>query len=154
MHVPQLALRDTPRTMPEQSTTPDLVELTRRAIESVGRHDWDIAMSSYGPESIWDMSQLGLGTYQGVAAIRGMFEDWLDAYERFAIDVEELLDLGGGFTLAVVHQDGQPVGSSGRVEARYASITEWANSVIVRATSYIDVNEGRAIAERLAAEQG
>jgi ketosteroid isomerase-like protein len=111
-------------------------------------------MSFYGPDSVWDMAELGLGTYQGVAAIRGVFEDWLGAYEEFEMTVEEVLILSDWLTLAVVHQDGQPVGSSARVEIRYASVTEWADGLIVRATSYSDIDEGRAAAERLAEERG
>jgi len=140
--------------MSEESTTPDLVELTRRAIESVAARDWDVAMGSYGPGSIWDMSQLGLGTFEGVAAIRGVFEDWISTYAEFEIEVEELVYLGAGVTLAVVHQDGRPTGSSAHVEIRYASVTEWADNLIVRATSYTDIGAGRAAAERLADERG
>jgi ketosteroid isomerase-like protein len=138
--------------MSEQPTTPDLEEMTRQAIESVATRDWGVAMSFYGPDSVWDMSELGLGTYHGVAAIRGVFEDWLGAYEEFEMAVEEVVALNDRLTLAVVHQDGQPVGSSAHVEIRYASVTEWADSLIVRATSYSDVDEGRAAAERLAEE--
>jgi ketosteroid isomerase-like protein len=140
--------------MSEESTTPDLVESTRWAIESVATRDMDVAMASYGPHSVWDMSQLGLGTYEGVAAIRGVFEDWLNGYDKIEIEVEQLVELGGGVTLALVHQDGQPVGSDAHVEIRYASVTEWANGLIVRATSYTDIDEGRAAAERLAQERG
>jgi ketosteroid isomerase-like protein len=139
--------------MSEQPTTPDLEEMTRQAIESVATRDWGVAMSFYGPDSVWDMSELGLGTYHGVAAIRGVFEDWLGAYEKFEMAVEEVVALNDRLTLAVVHQDGQPVGSSAYVEIRYASVTEWADSLIVRATSYSDVDEGRAAAERLAEER-
>jgi hypothetical protein len=52
----------------EESTTPDL--LNRRAIESAARRDWDAAMTPYGPDSVWDASPLGIGTYRGVATIR------------------------------------------------------------------------------------
>jgi ketosteroid isomerase-like protein len=148
-----LCLRDTPGTMSEVPMTHDLGEMTRQAIEAVARRDWGVAMSFYGPESLWDMSQLGLGTYQGVAAIRRVFEDWLAVYEEFAMEVEEVAVLNGRLTLAVVHQDGRPVGSSARVQIRYASVTEWADSLIVRATSYSEVDEGRAAAERLAKER-
>jgi hypothetical protein len=38
--------------MPDESTTPDLVELTRRAIEAAGRRDFDAAMSFYTGDSV------------------------------------------------------------------------------------------------------
>jgi hypothetical protein len=98
--------------MSEQPTTPDLEEMTRQAIESVATRDWGVAMSFYGPDSVWDMSELGLGTYHGVAAIRGVFQDWLGAYEKFEMAVEEVVALNDRLTLAVVHQDGQPVAAA------------------------------------------
>jgi hypothetical protein len=62
--------------MSEESTTPDLVELTRRAYEAGNRLDIDAAIGFYGPDSVWGMSPMGLGTYEGLVAIRGFFEDW------------------------------------------------------------------------------
>ena len=56
----------------EESTTPDLVELTRRAFEVVGSHDVDAIMNFFGPGAIWDLNDLGLGMFEGVAAIRGL----------------------------------------------------------------------------------
>jgi hypothetical protein len=79
--------------MPEESTAPDLMMFTRRAIESAVAGDLDATMSFYR------------------------------------------------------------VGGSGRVQLRYACITEWANRVIVHVTNYTDIDEGRAVAERLAEER-
>jgi hypothetical protein len=38
-------------------------------------------MGVYGPDSGWDVSSRGLGTYQGVAVIRSMIENWMGAFE-------------------------------------------------------------------------
>ena len=51
-------------------------------------------MSFYGPGSVWDLSHMGLGTYHGLAEVRGFFTDWLASYEEFEMEVEELCDLG------------------------------------------------------------
>jgi ketosteroid isomerase-like protein len=63
--------------MPEESTTPDLVERTRRSLEAANRRDFDAVMSFYGPDPVWDVSPKGLGLYVGVVAVRGFFEDWI-----------------------------------------------------------------------------
>ncbi len=139
--------------MSEESTTPDLVELNRQAIEAVGRRDFDAAMTAYGPESVWDTSALGLGTYRGVEVIRGSFEEWTAMYEDFAVEIEENLDLGSGVMLSVTRQRGRMAGSTGYVEFLYASVTEWADGVIERVTPHTDIDEARAAAERLAAER-
>ena len=139
--------------MSEESTTPDLVELNRRAIEAVGRRDFDAAMTSYGPESVWDTSALGFGTYRGVEVIRRTLEEWTAIYEDFEVEIEENLDLGSGVVLSVARQRGRMAGSTNYVEFLYASVTEWANGLIAQVTPYADIDEARAAAGRLAKER-
>jgi ketosteroid isomerase-like protein len=140
--------------MPEESTVPDLVGLVRRAYEASSRRELDTMMSFYGPDSVWDVSPLGLGLYEGLAAIRRFFEDWIGTFEEFEIEPEEILDLGGGVTLAVVLQGGRPIGSDGRVQWRFAAVTIWVGDVAARTTNYTDIGEARAAAERLAESRG
>jgi ketosteroid isomerase-like protein len=136
--------------MPDESGTPDLVELTRQAIESVGRRDPDAGMSMYGPDSVWDVSAMGIGIYTGAAAIRREMESWLGAFEDLDVRIEEIQNLGNETTFSVVSQSGRPIGSSGKVHMRFASVTQWSGQVIVRVTSYTDIDEARAAAERIA----
>jgi ketosteroid isomerase-like protein len=140
--------------MEEESTTPDLVELNRRAIESATRGDFDAAMSSYGPDSVWDTSPLGMGTYRGVATIRTALEEWHRLYEELEVEIQENVDLGNGVILAVVRQRGRPVGSSGYAQLHFASVTEWTDRVISQVTPYTDIDEARAAAERLVESRG
>jgi ketosteroid isomerase-like protein len=88
----------------EESTIPDPAELVLRAVEAMNRRDLDGWLSIFGPGSVWDMSPIGLGTYEGSAAIRAFAEDWLGAWEEFELAVEEFLDLGNGVVLATVFQ--------------------------------------------------
>jgi len=85
--------------MPEDSTTPDPVELARRVQDAGNRRDID---------------------------------------EGFQV-----------FT-----QRGRPIGSTGEVHQRSARLVLMIDGLIVRLTSYTDVDEARAAAERLAQEQG
>ncbi len=139
--------------MPDESTTPDLVEISRRAYEAVNRRDFDAVMSFWGPDGVWDLSPNGLGVYEGRAAVRSFFEDWMGAYGDFAFDVEEIRDLGNGVTFAVIVQTGRPVGSIGEARVRYGAVTQRADGLIVRVTNYPDIDEARAAAERLAEER-
>lgn len=91
----------------------------------------------------------GWGVYSGAAAIRRELESWTELFEEFEVQIEEILDLGGAATFSVVDQRGRPVGSSGSVQMRFASITEWADRTIVRVTADTDVDEARAAAGRL-----
>jgi ketosteroid isomerase-like protein len=139
--------------MPEESTTPDLVGRWRSSFEAVDRGDVEAALGIWAPDGVWDISPMGLGVYEGLAATRGFFEDWLGNYDEFRIEVEQMIDLGNGVTLAVIVQRGRPVGSDGEVQLRYATVALWAEGLIVRVTNYGDPDEARAAAERLARER-
>jgi ketosteroid isomerase-like protein len=139
--------------MSEESTTPDLVELTRRAFEGFRNGDLDAAMSFYAPNAVWEA--MGMGTsFEGVAAIRGLYEDWVAAYQHFEIEPEDIVNLGNGVVFAVNRQKGRPVGSTGDVGLRQGTVSIWVEGLIVRIVNYSDIDEARAAAERLAEERG
>ena len=140
--------------MTEESTTPDLVELARHAFEAGNSGDLDLTLSFYSPDPVWDMSRLGMGTFEGPAAIRGFFQDWIGAYEEWEIEAEEILDLGNGVILTVVAQRARPVASVGSVQLRYAAVTTWTDGKIARVTNYSDLDEAHAAAKRLAESRG
>ena len=139
--------------MPEESTTPDLVELVRRLSEALNRLDFDAAVSFYAPDAVWEGRASGM-TFEGRTAIRGFWEDMTAAYEEFEWRSEEILDLGNGATFVVDRASGRPVGSTGWVELRLAIVAVWEEGLIVRGTTYTDIDEARAAAERLAEERG
>ena len=68
--------------------------------------------------------------------------------------VEEILDLGHGVTFGVIREHGRMKGSDAVVEARNASVTTWDDGRIVRSSTYANIDEARAAAERLARERG
>jgi ketosteroid isomerase-like protein len=138
--------------MREESTTPDLLDVLRRAIDAANSGDLDALTSFYTPDAVWEVA--GLGTHEGTAEIRRFFEDWMDAYEEFEVELHETLDLGNGVAFAVVVQRGRPVGSTGRVQLRYATTSIWVDGMIARQTNHSDTDEARAAAERLAGERG
>jgi ketosteroid isomerase-like protein len=100
--------------MPEESTTPDLVEAFRPSLEAIDRRDWDAAMAVYGPDAVWDMSLQGMGVFEGRDAVRGLIEDWWGVYEDSEQRVEELRDVGNGVAFAVAVTRGRLPGSAGR----------------------------------------
>jgi ketosteroid isomerase-like protein len=138
----------------DESTTPDLAELTRSSLEAINRGDYDAFMGFWGPDPVSFTSDGGLGTFEGRAAIRGYFEDWLSFYEEFEVVAEEIVDLGNGVTYAILSQRGRPVGSSGEVRLRFASVGLSVNGLAVQVTNYLDIDKARADAERLAVDRG
>ena len=140
--------------MPEESTTPDLVELQKRLLDAVNRRDLDATMAFFAPDSVYDMSPTGMGVFGGQAAARGFIEDWWRSYEEHEFEAKETLDLGSGVGFRVLIQKGRPLGSSGEVELRSATISVWEDGKIVRVTNYTDIEAARAAAERLAESRG
>jgi len=140
--------------MSEESTTRDLVELQSRQTEAANRRDVDALVALYAPNGVWDMSPMGMGAFEGQAAVRDFYEDWFAAYEEYEVKAEEILDLGNGVGFRILIQKGRPVGSSGEVELRYAAAGVWEDGKIVRMTNYNDIDAARAAAERLAQERG
>jgi ketosteroid isomerase-like protein len=140
--------------MSEESTTPDLVELARRSFEPLSRHDVDGIMSFYAPDAVWDLSTGGLGMFRGHAAIRDFMEDWLRSYDRVEVDLGEVVHLGSGVVFIVCEQKGLLAGSGGEVAIRYAAVIVWVDGLIESVTNYLDIDEARAAAARLAEERG
>jgi ketosteroid isomerase-like protein len=136
--------------MSEESTTPDPVELTRLAFEAVNQRDIDAVVRFFAPDGVLDGRAAG-GLYEGRAAIRGFLDDWFDSFAELRMEVEELVVLDDGVLLAVVKQEGRPVGVDGQVHQREGWSICWsADGLLVRLTTHTDIDEARAAAERLA----
>ena len=139
--------------MNEEDTSADPVELTRIIFGAVGRGDFDAVLRFFTPDAVCDMSEIGIGTFEGHAAIRNLWDDWWGAYEEYESELEECQDLGNGGVFALVRQDARPAGSTGRVQQHPAFVSEWVEAMIDRTTVYYDIAEARAAAERLADER-
>jgi ketosteroid isomerase-like protein len=138
--------------MTGEPTTPDLRLLVQR-VAGVKTSEVEDLMGFFAPDSVWDMSRGGLGLIEGRDAIRAFFEEWWAAYEDHESEAEEILDLGNGVAFAVFLQRGRPVGSTGWVEFRDARVMIWADGLMERVTTFLDIDEARAAAERLAEER-
>jgi ketosteroid isomerase-like protein len=137
--------------MSEESTTLDLVELVRGAVEAANRRDLDAVITSFAPDAVFEGRALG-DIFEGRPAIRNFLEDWFGAYEELVVGLEKASDLGNGVVFAVVIQDGRPVGSAGHLRQREGWIFLWERGLIARLSAY-DIDEARAAAERLALER-
>jgi ketosteroid isomerase-like protein len=140
--------------MPEESTTPDLVALTRAFCRAGGGVEEE--MSFYGPDPVYDVSPMGIGIFRGRAAIRSFLVDWMTSFESYKEEVEEIVDFGNGVTFTAVRESGRPTGSAvdTGTHSTYGFVIVWIEGKIARMTAYTDIDEARAAAERLAEERG
>ena len=140
--------------MSEEPPTPDLEELARATVEAVNRRDFDAMLGYVAPDVVYDTSPSGFGIYRGIPAIREFIEGYWESFDELRLELEEFQDLGNGVTFAVNRHYAIPVGSTAPVQAREAQVTEWKNGLVVRVSVYIDADQARAAAERLAEERG
>jgi ketosteroid isomerase-like protein len=144
--------------MPEESKTPDL-ETLRRGVEAFNRRDFDAFLAAWAPDAVWELSPVRMGVFEmsppkGHAAIQKMLEEYPGAFDDFQTAIEEAHDLGNGVTFAVIVERARPPGSRSFLERRYGLVATWRDARIARAKNYLDIDEARAAAERLAQERG
>jgi ketosteroid isomerase-like protein len=139
--------------MPEESTTPDLVQVVTGLFEAADRGDWEAVVRPYAADAVWE-SEDGMMSADGAHAVRALWEEWAGTFEDFRIEVESVVDLGGGVVHAVYRQQGRMTGSSALLTARGVLVYEWRDGTILRVFAWADTDETRASAERLAEERG
>ena len=148
----RVVLGDTGRAMSEESTSPDLVELTRSGSEAASRGDLGAAMNLFTSDAVLVTERLG--RFEGRDAIRGYFEDWFASFDDLTVELRDAVDLGNGVVFAPQVVTGRYAGSAAKVQLRNAVVNEFKDGFVVRSTTYVDVEEARAAAERLAEERG
>lgn len=142
--------------MTEESTRPSLVELVQRTVDALSEGDLDAAVSFYSPDAVWDSGSVDIPgeRFEGRAAIRGLFEDWFGMLETAETHIDEIREVGNGVVLLHFVQHAKPRGSSAWLESRMALVSTWADGLIQETLVYIDIDEARAAAERLAKGRG
>jgi ketosteroid isomerase-like protein len=139
--------------MAEESTTPNLVEVVTGLFEAADRGDWEAVLSVYAPDAVWQTDD-GIFDAATPARIRGFWEEVAAMFEDFTIKVETVVDLGNGIVFSIYESGGRLAASTGVLTARTALIYEWVDGRIIRLIFRQDIDEARAIAERLAEERG
>lgn len=138
--------------MPEESTTPDLRELMLQMAEAASRGDVDAYMSHFSRDAVW---QTRFGTrLEGTTAIRSYWEEFTGSVDGYRVEILEFVDLGGGVTLWVGRQGGRPSGSASELLEHLAFAVVFVDGLVESMATYSDIDEARAVAERLAQERG
>jgi len=140
--------------MDEKPTTPDPVELTRRAFAAADAGDIPAVLSFLGSDSLWDVSRWSFGTYQGPTAIGRFLGDWISSFAEYRRELVEILDVGNGVVYGVTVTHGRPLGRSDQIQLRGAAVCTWAEGVLSQITFFRDPDEARTAAEALAESRG
>lgn len=132
----------------------DLVELTRRSMQDVNEGDFDAAVAVFAANAAFDVSEAGVGRFEGREAVHAYLEDWVGAYERQEFTSWEGLDLGAGVVFVIAELEGRPAGTDARVQERWAFTVRWEDRAIALVTASQDVERAREAASDLARSRG
>jgi ketosteroid isomerase-like protein len=115
------------------------VEILREAYEALNRGDIDTALGVLEPDAEWqEHSDLPeAGTYRSRDAIRTFLLSYLDSWEEFRQETEELIDSGDRVAV-VLGMAARGKGSGIEVEARYAHLWTMHDGRGVRVDAYAD----------------
>ena len=110
------------------------VEIVRRMYQAVQSGDTATARSFFDPEFIVDASARPDGaTGRGWDAMVRIIGEWMDAFEGWREEIEEVRDIGDQ-VVAVATQRGRSKLTGIDVEARYAVVYEISGRRITRMT--------------------
>jgi uncharacterized protein len=123
----------------------DDVEILRAAYESLNRGDIPGTVGVLDADAEWhEHSELPeADAYRGRAAIQSFLESFLESWDEFRQDVEDLI-AEDGKVLVLLHMIGQGKGSGIPVEARYAHLWTMREGRGVRIDTYTDREEALA----------
>ena len=123
-------------------SVPDDVETLRGAYEALNEGDVERALAVLDEDAEWcehsDLPEAGL--YQGKDAIRDFLHDFLESWQEFKQETEELIP-GDGRVLIMLRSKVRGKGSGVAVEGEYAHLWTMENGRGVRVDAYFDRRE-------------
>jgi ketosteroid isomerase-like protein len=138
--------------MPDESPAPDPVQRVHEAFAAASAEDLDGVTAGLAPDAVWVMDEVGLGPFEGVDAIREFLLEWWSLWEEHTHRVEEAVIFNDRVGYVIIREDGRMKDGGSVVEARVAHVLESIDGLVVRDTTYVDIDAARAAAERLAEE--
>ena len=119
--------------------TRENVEILRDAYEALNHREIESALDVLEPDAEWcehsDLPEADF--YRGREAIRAFLLGYLDSWEEFHQETEELID-GGDQVAVLLHLVAKGHGSGIEVEARYAHLWTMRDGKGVRVDAYAD----------------
>ena len=110
------------------------VEIVRRALTQLG-HDL------FAADFIWDVGEFrghpwSASEYRGWSGFFEFCKEWVNPYEEWDHEIEDLLDAPGDRIVAVAHQRGRLRDTHEWVDARYGFVYTFEGGVIRRVQMY------------------
>ena len=115
------------------------VELARKGYEAFARRDFDAILALMDPEveSHNPPEVPEAGVHRGHGAVRRDFEETLDLFEDFSVEIEKFFDAGDELVVFLRYR-GRPRGSSAEVVAALAHVWTVRDGKAIRLRQYLD----------------
>jgi hypothetical protein len=127
----------------------DLCELTRHAFRTLSEEGVDAWVERFTTSDFaWDVEPMGLGRFEGRAAYKQFYDEWVGSYEDWFSEVVAVEQLGDRMTLVDVRQGGRLRGSE-PVELRWAQLALWRGDRVHTIINYRALDEAREAAAKL-----
>ncbi len=118
------------------------VEVVRRGYEHFSATE-DFRPEIFDPDFVWDMSTFPWPeqqVYPGIEGAREFMAGWLDAWEDWRIEVEELVDAGDD-VVAIVRQRGRSKATGLSVDMHFAQLWTLRDGKQLRMRMYADPDD-------------
>jgi ketosteroid isomerase-like protein len=121
----------------------EIPDLLRRAFEHVEKTG-EILGEAVHPDFVWDTTTfrgaIRPGTYVGVDETNEWLADWLDSFEDWSLDIEEVFGAGDQ-VVTIVRQHGKAKHGGPEVEMRFAQVWTFRDGLGARMEMYADRDE-------------
>jgi ketosteroid isomerase-like protein len=117
------------------------VELVQQMWEAFLQNDLQSALLSYDPDVEWDGTNLPDGKVgRGVDAIMDHITRWSAMWESWNVEVERVIDAGGGHVVVLIRETGRST-SGLDMDERHAELYRIRDGRIVRRQGFSDPND-------------
>ena len=77
-------------------------------------------------------------SYRGLDGFAEFMETWIEDFDRWSIELEELVDAGNDCVVAIARQDATGKGSGAPVELKFGQLYELEAGRVIRIRSFLD----------------
>jgi ketosteroid isomerase-like protein len=116
------------------------VEIVRLAYEAFATGDMEAVRAIVHPEAVLDVTRTHLEprVFHGHDGFAELLDSWTAVWDDYRAELDELIDAGDRYVVAVVRESGGPPGSQGRVEHRRGAVFTVSDGRITRYEEHHD----------------
>lgn len=115
----------------------------RRRFDALDLDAWEVIFASLAPDIEFneDPRFPEAGAHRGVEAVRRYLSRFVESFDQFSFEVEDIIELEGARVLLLLRLTMRGRGSGARVETEPGWIFTVGNGVVVRVDAFIDREE-------------